>query len=131
MACVLEWMRANWGAVHAFTSCSWTSGKKVNLPARGSKIPGVEHSLGRLLRRTTGKLELLDSFGHDPHELLLEVGGPLAFWTIKLRSRPILFLWGQGGYRVVIFFLQAERHKVLDVRRRVKTVIGEGEWRTE
>ncbi len=28
MACVLEWMRADWGADHVFTSCSCTSEKK-------------------------------------------------------------------------------------------------------
>ncbi len=74
-----------------------------------------------------GKLELLVSCGHDPHQLLLEVRGPLADWTITLHFHPILFLWGRDGHRVLVF-LPAEQHKVCNVPWRVEAVLREGDW---
>ncbi len=59
MACVLEWTRADWGADHVFTSCSWTSGKKgTDVLASALRVDLKYHESSLLLTGSSGGFQV-------------------------------------------------------------------------
>ncbi len=59
MACVLEWMRADWGADHVFTSCSYTSGKKgTDALESALRVDLKYHESSLLLTGSSGGLQV-------------------------------------------------------------------------
>ncbi len=99
---------------------------RVNFPC-WPEIPRVKLTPDRLFWRTPGKLQLMNSLGQNPHELLLEVWRPRAIHLIGLRSRPILPLRDRDGHGVLPLLL-AKGYKLLDVSRGVEAILGEGNW---
>ncbi len=59
MACVFEWTRADWGADHVFTSCSWTSGKKgTDVLASALRVDLKYHESSLLLTGSSGGFQV-------------------------------------------------------------------------
>ncbi len=59
MACVLEWTRADWGADHVFTNCSWTSGKKgTDVLASALRVDLKYHESSLLLTGSSGGFQV-------------------------------------------------------------------------
>ncbi len=67
MACVLEWMRADWGADHVFTSCSCTSENKgTDILESTLRVDLKYHESSLLLAGSSGGLQVRQ----NTHELL-------------------------------------------------------------